>query len=89
VIDWFFYRCGLGIVTGMLLAVTMAVTMAVIVMRVPMRFMAMLVLCSDSDVDMGSARACRSMRSRPMSVSKAIAHNKEWNQQNCYKSVHP
>ena len=54
-----------------------------------MRFMAMLVLCSTCDVDMGSPLACRSMRSRPMSMSKAIAHNKEWNQQNRYKPVHP
>ena len=82
-IDGFFYGCGFGIVTRIVLAVTMAM----IVIRVPMRFMVMFVLWSTSDVDMGSALAWRQMRSRPMRVSKGIAHYKEWNQQNRYKSV--
>jgi hypothetical protein len=84
VIDGFFYGCGFGIVSRMVFAMTMAM----IVMRVPMRFIAMTVLWSTSDVDMGSPLAWRLMRSRPMRVSKGIAHYKEWNQQNRYKSVH-
>ncbi len=64
VTDWLFYRCGLGIVSSVVLFLVITMTVTMTVVHVPMGFMFVTVLDSTSNMEMSSPVAVRWVRSR-------------------------